>query len=148
MVYAGESIEVAPGWEAFHVQQGGTWHAFIGDDGCDRPRVVSKTGQPESSAGHLPEEAEVVREELVIHPEETIEGMQLYPNPNEGNFSVHFPETGGEIRITNLSGKQVLTRPVVGKQLEIRQDDLSSGVYFVIWLGEGYVKQTIRMIVQ
>ncbi|GAA0876090.1 hypothetical protein GCM10009118_25000 [Wandonia haliotis] len=148
VVYAGESIEVASGWEAFHVQQGATWHAFIGDDGCDRPRAVSKSGQPESTVESLREEAKVVREELVMHPQETIEGMQLYPNPNEGNFTVHFPETGGEIRITNLSGKQVLARPVVGKQLEIRKDDLSSGVYFVIWLREGYVKQTIRMIVQ
>src|SRR5690606_16766198 len=57
VVYAGESIEVAPGWEAFHVQQGATWHAFIEDDGCDRPRAVSKSGQPESSVESLSEEA-------------------------------------------------------------------------------------------
>ena len=151
VVYAGESIEVPPGWESLHVHQGATWHAYIYDDGCDYHRSSQHSSHETREANntydiaeHLPiaEQNEPTKEEVGV--------MTLYPNPNNGSFIINFPEEdmGGEVRITSLSGKTIISQLVESTKMEIRKESLSSGVYFVIWIRFGGEKQTLKAIVQ
>jgi hypothetical protein len=64
--------------------------------------------------------------------------IKLYPNPNNGQFSVEFlsPLTNdkSEIVITDMAGKQVYNGPVLKEEI-IKQFDLSgsrSGVYVML----------------
>ena len=152
VVYAGESIEVPSGWEALHVQQGATWHAYIYDDGCDRPRSHQGLAQ-------YADDAESTTQEKVVNhfPEATMEPitqrkdeMTLYPNPNSGSFTLQFSaeQVSGTLSITNLSGRTVISLPITTEKLEIQEEGLSSGVYFVTWIKDGTMVQTNKLIIQ
>ena len=64
--------------------------------------------------------------------------IKLYPNPNDGHFSVEFSSPllneKGEILITDLAGKQVYNGPVLQEEM-VKHFDLSnskSGVYVMM----------------
>ena len=64
--------------------------------------------------------------------------VKLYPNPNDGHFSVEFinpmESEKGDIIITDLGGKMVYNGPVLKEELK-KQIDLSgskSGVYVMM----------------
>lgn len=151
VVYAGESIEVPPGWEAFHVQQGATWHAYIYDDGCDRPRSHQGLAQYADDVESATQEKEVnyLPEAHIESVVQQKEEMRLYPNPNNGSFTLQFSaeQVSGIITITNLSGRSIMSLPITGEKLEIQEEGLSSGVYFITWVKEGRTLQTNKLII-
>jgi hypothetical protein len=64
--------------------------------------------------------------------------IKLYPNPNDGHFSIEFiiplPNKKSEIMITDLAGKQVYNGPV-SKEETLKQFDLSNskdGIYIMM----------------
>ena len=68
--------------------------------------------------------------------------INLYPNPNDGNFSIEFvnplQNEKYEIIITDLAGKQIYKEPVL-KEETSRQFDLSyikSGIYIMMMIGK------------
>jgi len=58
------------------------------------------------------------------------EFIKLYPNPSDGHFSIEFvnPDLNdkSEILITDLSGKQVYTSPIL-KEERIKKVDIENG---------------------
>ena len=152
VVYAGESIEVPPGWEALHVQQGATWHAYVYDDGCDRPRSHQGLTQYAEDAETAPKERVAQQwSEEYIESNSTLKKaeMTLYPNPNNGSFTLQFSaeQVSGIITITNLSGRSIMSFPIAAEKLEIQEEGLSSGVYFVTWIKDGTTVQTNKLII-
>lgn len=80
----------------------------------------------------------------------------LYPNPNDGNFSISLsgPELNGKITATLLSseGKLIETKETdfAGSAgiLEFSRSMLSAGIYFVSVSDGNDISQTIRMVVK
>ena len=69
---------------------------------------------------------------------QTLTLSKLYPNPNNGHFSIEFvnpiQSERSEIVITDLAGKQVFNGPLL-KEETLKQFDLSdskSGVYVMM----------------
>ncbi len=60
-------------------------------------------------------------------------GLNVYPNPTKGNFTVTFGGThsNGTVRILDMNGKEVLTQEVNSLNGEINCDNLSNGLYVV-----------------
>lgn len=56
--------------------------------------------------------------------------IQLYPNPNKGNFTIIAEEELEEIAIYSVLGKEVLRKKVNGHQYFL-ETDLSTGIYIV-----------------
>ena len=60
-------------------------------------------------------------------------GVQIYPNPNDGNFTLHynFNQPNAILNITDLSGRLVSTFEVKGTAgNQIINTELSNGIYF------------------
>ena len=67
--------------------------------------------------------------------------VKLYPNPNNGSFTVTMPETGNyRMIVTSLIGSKVHEQEVLGQQnITIQlQDHLPDRSYFVEVKGGGY----------
>ncbi|MBK9639545.1 MAG: PKD domain-containing protein [Bacteroidetes bacterium] len=58
-------------------------------------------------------------------------GLQLYPNPSNGVFTVKFTKLVDEIIITDAIGKVIETIIPSGQQLEFDLSKKASGVYFI-----------------
>jgi hypothetical protein len=60
-------------------------------------------------------------------------GLNVYPNPTKGNFTVTFGGThsNGTLRILDMNGKEVLTQEVNSLNGDINCENLSNGLYFV-----------------
>ncbi len=62
------------------------------------------------------------------------EKLSLYPNPTDGDLTVHFEEGGkqGTIRIRDISGRLVLEKALTGKaRVKIDASGLEKGIYMV-----------------
>ncbi len=75
---------------------------------------------------------EVVEEE-VDESSQAVEGKTIYPNPNDGEFSVSFAAEDVEynVVVTDFTGKVVYTAAGVGREHVVKMKDIVSGVYFV-----------------
>ena len=78
--------------------------------------------------------------------EQSIEksGMNLYPNPNKGIFTLevdHIPLENSSVLIYDLSGLVVKELSLTQVQQNVDVSDLADGVYFVRW-----ERQTMKMI--
>ena len=58
-------------------------------------------------------------------------GLQLYPNPSNGIFTIKFTKLVDEIIITDAIGKVIETIIPSGQQLEFDLSKKTSGVYFI-----------------
>ena len=74
--------------------------------------------------------------------------MNLYPNPNDGNFTVAFsssaPEGQGVIDIVSAEGKSI-TREIIGNENTTMTFNLSyikSGLYILIYKNMGKIIAT------
>lgn len=58
--------------------------------------------------------------------------LQLYPNPNKGNFTIQFGKSvaSGEISISDISGKKVVNK-IVNNKSAIELSGLKAGIYIV-----------------
>jgi hypothetical protein len=124
---AGKSIRFLPG---FHAYEGSNVSASITPDSafCD--------GASGNSIVNLPAEKSVKEE---IQPEEKgfVSGgisIKIYPNPNNGKFSVVLTnfENGASITIYNMLGVRVYqSMSKVQDNCEINLSGLKKGIYFV-----------------
>jgi hypothetical protein len=85
------------------------------------------------------------------HP--ALTAVSVFPNPNDGSFSVYFPnEISGEIviRLFNITGQTIMERreSVAGRSLlKIEESNLTSGVYFLQVEING-VQKNVKLVVQ
>jgi hypothetical protein len=66
----------------------------------------------------------------------TSELLSVYPNPNNGQFTVSLKEGNGQLetlRITDLSGREVSAEleQINSSSWKVRMNELSSGVYLI-----------------
>ena len=73
----------------------------------------------------------------------------LFPNPNNGNFTIQFPDQdlGGTLAIKTLSGRTVLSKPVEMTKMEVNEAAFSPGVYFITWTKDRELKHIMKMVV-
>lgn len=57
----------------------------------------------------------------------------VYPNPNNGTFEIHFntPLTNGILNLSDLSGKILLSKQIVGSSYEFNEIMLKKGIYLL-----------------
>lgn len=96
--------------------------AFAGDN-----EVYLTTGV--SASGRL---AETWKAGYVLSTEEVLpsQEVKVFPNPSEGAFQVSSPGPIGQVRITDLSGKEVFRQDFPAEHAEI-DAPFSRGVYFL-----------------
>ena len=69
--------------------------------------------------------------DLTATTEHTISNLNIYPNPNHGQFSISLPEENCEIVIFNSLGQQVFSQSQAKGMTQLNLESLDSGVYFV-----------------
>jgi hypothetical protein len=77
--------------------------------------------------------------------ETTVDPFAIFPNPAPGNFTIAGLEPGSEVRIIDLSGRDVLRAPPEGDTYVGSLD--ISGVYFVQILNQGKSLRTERLVI-
>src|SRR5690606_37391207 len=84
--------------------------------------------------------------------EENESGLDLYPNPNNGNFTVAFtgatPDGLGMIDIVSTAGKSI-KREIIGSENTTKTFNLpriKSGVYILIYRNRGQIIATKKFI--
>ena len=68
--------------------------------------------------------------ELANTEENLMRDLTIYPNPNNGQFSLNLPEEDCEISIVNNIGQQVFNQKAKGTT-NLNLENLGSGMYFV-----------------
>lgn len=78
-------------------------------------------------------------------------GLGVYPNPNEGNFTILYqlPQTmpGAMITITDLLGKEVMQIKIENKQGKLAVQALPKGVYLYALVYQGRLVKPGKMVV-
>jgi len=65
--------------------------------------------------------------------------MTIYPNPNNGNFTLEFSDNKmREVMITDVFGKILLTETAVQGKKEFALNDHPAGLYFIRVTGKGH----------
>ena len=59
------------------------------------------------------------------------ESFTLYPNPNNGTFSIEMPEENNQVIIFDLTGKVLYQNDEAPSFLNIRLDNVSPGMYLL-----------------
>ena len=95
-----------------------------------------KTGSPAviESATQIPDFPLPPPPFVGLEEEEKSKLLNLYPNPNNGRFTVEMEDLGGkEIVISNLIGQVVYRKTVTGlaDQVEVDLQNLNTGFYFL-----------------
>lgn len=77
----------------------------------------------------------------------TSEALRLYPNPNDGRFTLALPEgQGGVLRIADSIGRVVATLEVGGGLRQVTLPRLPAGLYFAIYQGPGGPHPVVRFV--
>ena len=69
-------------------------------------------------------------ETITITQEIVMNGLNIYPNPNEGQFTINLPEEDCEIAVFNSLGQEVYGQQAKGLTM-LNLEGLNSGIYFV-----------------
>ena len=69
--------------------------------------------------------------DLEATEENTMHSVNLYPNPNKGQFSINLPDEGCEILVFNAIGQQVYQQSNVQGLTTLNLEGLNNGVYSV-----------------
>jgi hypothetical protein len=121
---AGQSIRFLPG---FHAQEGSYMLGHITTTGSycveEAPAIVADTN-------FSLKEAVIADAEMTERQERE---MVVYPNPNNGEFTVEFRNFEDEIRVMlfNSIGQMVYNEKTNEKQIQVRVPNLKSGMYFI-----------------
>lgn len=120
---AGQSIRFLPG---FHAQEGSAMEAYITTDGtfCD--------GQT-ASVIEQPQEKSIVEETIIRNQHKNTIGenkIKIYPNPNNGSFTVQNSFEGeSKLIVISLTGQRVYGPVVFKANVQVQIDGLSKGIY-------------------
>ncbi len=114
------------------------------------PKTVNRVIETEVEVGEdAPEEA-LIKEKTPA----TVTGVKLYPNPNNGDFTVQFnvdKPADVKLRITNIEGKEVYSETLKNFSgrfdKKITRDNMPQGTYILDVETEGQ-KESIRIAVQ
>ena len=68
---------------------------------------------------------------LVNTDENSMSNVNLYPNPNKGQFTLNLPEENSEILVFNAMGKQVYQQSNAQGMTTLNLESLSNGMYYV-----------------
>jgi hypothetical protein len=121
---AGQSIRFLPG---FHAQEGSyvRGHITTTETYCVEAALAIVAEKTASE-----KQAVVVDAELTELPERE---MVVYPNPNNGEFTVDFHNFEGEIQVMlfNSIGQMVQNEITTEKQIRMSVPNLKSGMYFI-----------------
>lgn len=58
--------------------------------------------------------------------------MGVFPNPNDGTFTISGLELGTTYRVFNSAGKLILGEQQAVENQQVRLSNVSSGVYFLV----------------
>ncbi len=119
--------------------------AFILMAGLSVPAIAQKEVVKVNEKNPHPEDAELVQSRIPDFPlppppaigldeEKHSDLLKLYPNPNQGRFTIAMDKLGGkEIMITNLVGQEVYHQKVPAYEHELQIDitNLKTGFYFL-----------------
>jgi hypothetical protein len=126
-------------WE---ISSSESWVSLNADSGAFSTNVVlqiaANTGTPRTATitltgGSLVETIVVNQDGTVGITENNMEVISLYPNPNNGNFTINFNGNTDvqKVSILDVTGKQISTIPVLNSRVIEVSENLSPGVYFV-----------------
>lgn len=66
-------------------------------------------------------------------------GIELFPNPNDGNFSVKTPSLQGEISIYSVAGKLIYeVKTQDATQINVKMENMPNGIYFLNFKSEKF----------
>ena len=68
---------------------------------------------------------------LMVTQEIASDGISLYPNPNQGQFSIKLPEEDCEIIVFNSVGQQVYRQNNAKGMTSLNLEGLNNGMYFI-----------------
>ena len=156
VVYEGaEFLDDQDGWmviEGSFVAEGGEQFLTLGnfDDDANTDTLSISNEHAESSYYYL-DNVSVVKDttwHVGVEELETEFKVELYPNPNTGEFTVQLAdnENNAELVIWDVSGKMVLCRKLVGGKNEVRSE-LNAGLYLYGVLVNGVLKRNGKMSV-
>ena len=83
--------------------------------------------------------------DLTATQENRMANVNIYPNPNKGQFSINLPEESCDIVIYNSLGQMVYSQNQVKGQTNLNLESLSDGMYFVTVKSEKAVS-TIKFV--
>lgn len=63
--------------------------------------------------------------------ETTLEGVLIYPNPNQGEFTVEGLQVGSEMQIVDENGRLVYSSSVNNETVDVKLKNVSNGKYFL-----------------
>lgn len=79
----------------------------------------------------------------------TINQVNLFPNPNNGNFKLSLSDnSGAEVSVYDMFGKVVYKTTVEASQADVYINDLAKGIYFVEVAFENHATKIIKMSIQ
>ena len=85
-------------------------------------------------------------ETITVTQETVMNGLNIYPNPNKGQFSINLPEEECDITVFNSLGQQVYSQQAKG-MTTLNLERLDSGMYFVT-VKSAYVVSTLKFVKQ
>ncbi len=141
---ASKSITLSPGTKVFSL--GGTDHPYTAFQIGARPDCYGPITQYSNPAGPPPM-AEKTDETADAVSELNIQNVNVYPNPNNGNFTLQLnPDwISGTIVVTDLTGRTMYTDQVRSSMENITAD-IAAGVYSVT-ISKGDNKITRKFVV-
>jgi len=145
-VYAGDEVLLEPDFTA---EYGSTFHAFIAYDGCSNPLMVLNNNGSKSQR----KEQQIIRSTSINSltsndQTSTASHLQLFPNPNRGEFTVILPNraTSGTVVVNDLYGKTLYTQTLNENRFKIALN-LPQDIYFLRYMNNTQV-QTLKFVVQ
>ncbi len=70
-----------------------------------------------------------------------VSGIKLYPNPNNGSFTIESAIEGEKtMDVTDISGRVILSGVIKGEKTEVNITTLANGIYYVKLQSEGSVE--------
>ena len=72
----------------------------------------------------------------------------VFPNPTVGNvqLTMNNVQLKGEVKVSDMSGKFLLSKRIEGEKTEIPMSDLAAGTYFVNVVSEKQVLKTFKVV--
>ncbi len=141
--YAGTSIELQPGFEA---DEGSYVFLYPFISACDADYLNKMAIYGESQPQNNSPEKEEIKIDVVLESNKAI--LQVYPNPNMGEFTIELNETNpqGVLCVYSITGTLMSQQYVNSNKIRINQK-FESGIYMLVWQNKESVEK-IKVIIE